>query len=215
MVFRRRNPMRRRAKRRGAWRGKFRRARTMYGSRTFTEMVEASDIQVNAGGIFSVKFNSLPQATQYSSLYKQFCIKKLQVILLPNYGATDPSLIVSGTQNFRLAFAVDDTPSLNVPSSELDVITANGSKVVVGQKKIVINCKPKPDLSILAPGIGYVAMRQRSAVWLNTDATEVGNSGTGLTHYGIRYWVTGGPISPAYSAFKTFFKVTIGLRDPA
>lgn len=217
MVFRRRGAKRAAArKRRSNWKGKFRRARAMYGQRTFTEMLEASAVTVNSGGIWQCKFTDLPQAAQYSNLYKQFCIKKLQVILLPDFTSADASTLLSGTQMPRLAFAIDDTPNVNAPANELDVLTSNGSKVIVAGNKAVITCYPKPNIAPLVGAYGaYVATRTRGPVWLNTDAAEVAFSGTGLPHGGIRYWLSGAPLSPPYVQYSVYYKITFALRDPA
>lgn len=183
---------------------------------TFTEVVEASAVYSNTGGVWSCNFNTIPQASNYSTLYKQFCIKKLQVICLPNFGAVDPALLTSGQETARLAFAVDDTPSLQVPATELDVITANGAKIVTGTKKIVINCRPKPDVLMnTGKGAALAATRVRGNVWLNTDSADVGNSGTGIEHYGIRYWCSSGPVSISLAQFSVYFKITFSLRDAA
>lgn len=185
---------------------------------TFTETIEAGFVQVGNGGLWQTQFNSLPQNVPYSQLYKQFCIKKLQVILLPSYNSADAALLTSGTELARLAFAIDDTPSVQVPTSELDVITANGSKIVSAAKKIVINCRPKPDLMAVGdikPTPAHVATRIRGNVWLNTDNSAVTNSGTAVPHGSIRYWLSGAPMSLAYTQFTVYYKVTFSLRDPA
>lgn len=185
---------------------------------TFTETIEAGSVQVGTGGVWKTQFNSLPQNVPYSQLYKQFCIKKLQVILLPSFTGADSALLTSGTEMARLAFAIDDTPSVLTPTSELDVITANGSKIVSAGRKVVINCRPKPDLMSVGdnqPQPVHVATRIRGNVWLNTDNSAVNNSGTAVPHGSIRYWVSGAPLSLAYTQFTVYYKVTFSLRDPA
>lgn len=214
MAFRGRRRMARRApaRKRMGYRKRYPRRNPVH---TFTEMISASDVYTGTGGVWTCKFTDIPQASNYSNLYKQFCIKKFQVILLPNYGAVDPAFIASAAQTARLAFAVDDTPSLNVPTSELDVITANGAKVVVGPKKTVITCRPKPNILTVSKGPGVIATRIRGPVWLNTDALEVNNSGTNVDHFGIRYWCSTGPLSVGSAQYSVYYKITFALRDAA
>ena len=86
---------------------------------TFTEMISAGGLVVNQGGIFTTRFADLPQASNYASLYKQFCIKRLQAIVVPRFNSFDPntlggggSLATSWVQP-RLTYAVNDTPALS------------------------------------------------------------------------------------------------------
>lgn len=189
-------------------------------ARTFTEVLDAGEINSNSGGTFKVQFDSIPQYQEYSKLYRQFCIKKLQVMLLPLY--TDAEINTGlGTLNYqatRIAFAVNDTPQLTTPGSELDVLEDNGAKVVLGHKKININCWPKPDLTMTSPGLvanQYVAVRNRKAMWLNTDAPGQAYSGVDISHGGISYWVSNNLANMPVPVFKVYYKVTFGLRDPA
>lgn len=183
---------------------------------TFTEMLEVSPIQTNTGGRFTCRFLDLPQNSNYSVLYKQFCIKKLQVILLPNFGAVDPALLTSGMNTSRFTFAVNDTPSTVNPVSEVDVLASNGAKVVLGSKKIVINCRPKPDiLNPTGKDAALFATRIRGATWLNTDSGQVVNTGTGIDHGSISWWCSNAPFSTPITQFNVYYKITFSLRDPA
>lgn len=215
---RKRAPMRRY---RGRNRGAAQRRRVAgTATRTFTEVLDAGEINSNAGGTFKVQFDSIPQYQEYSKLYRQFCIKKLQVMLLPLY--TDAEINTGlGTLNYqatRIAWAVNDTPQLTTPGSELDVLEDNGAKVVLGHKKINISCWPKPDLTMVSPGVltnTYVGVRQRKAVWLNTDSPGQAYSGVDISHGGISYWVSNNLANMPVPVFKVYYKVTFSMRDPA
>lgn len=194
--------------------------RQAVSSRTFTEVLDAGELDSNSGGTFKVQFDSIPQYQEYSKLYRQFCIKKLQVMLLPIY--TDAEINTAlGTLNYqatRVAFAVNDTPQLTTPVNELAVLEDNGAKIVLGHRKITMNCWPKPDLTMTSPGIvsnSYVGVRQRKAVWLNTDAPGQAYSGVSISHGGISYWVTNQPANMPVPVFKVYYKVTFAMRDPA
>lgn len=210
---RRRSPMRKRKQARKQYRKRY--ARRNYNP-TFTELLESNPVQTNTGGRFTCRFVDLPQASNYSVLYKQFCIKKLQVILIPNFGEVDPALLTSGMNTSRFTFAVNDTPATKNPVSEVDVMASNGAKVVMGNKKIVINCYPKPDLlNPTGKDANLFALRTRNAVWLNTDSGQVTNSGTTIDHGSISYWCSNAPFSTQITQFSVYYKITFSLRDPA
>lgn len=215
MVFRRRRQAAQRKRKAGMKRRAYRRRTPIH---TFTELFEAGTVQVGTGGTWKVAFNSLPQASQYSNLFKQFCIKRFQVMLLPTFNSNDPSLVVSGTEMPRLAYAINDSPMLQDPINELSVLTSNGAKVITAGHKTTITCVPKPDIYSAAlgkPDPVPVATRWRGNVWLNTDAAEVGFSGTSVQHSGISYWLSGGPLSIPYTQYNVYYKLTVALRDPA
>lgn len=203
---------------RPAWRA--RRGRNKALSRTFTEVYDGGTLSTNTGSIFSTSFNSIPQAVPYAELYRQFCIKKLQVMLLPLY--TDAEINTAlGTLDYqatRIAFAVTDTPNQVNPTSELDVLTENGAKVVLGHKKVTMTCWPKPYLTQVVPGIvtnDYVAVRQRKALWLNTKAFGQTNDGQDVPHGGISFWISNNLANASTPCFKVYYKVTFAMRDPA
>lgn len=195
-------------------------ARPVSSTRTFTETLDAGVINCNAGGEFKVSFDSIPQYQEYAKLYRQFCIKKLTVMLLPLYTQSEINTAL-GTLDYqatRVAFAVNDTPETFNPTSELEVLQSNGSKVVLGHKKITMSCWPKPDLTMTSVGAivnSYVAVRQRKALWLNTTATGNAYDGQSITHSGISYWVSNNLANLSVPVFKVYYKVQFALRDPA
>jgi len=215
------------------YRGRRAGAKAGLGTRYITETLNAGSLNNSAPGTngqrWAATFLDIPQNAQYSSLYRQFCIKKFQMILLPRYTVPDPNNQLGFTGNggwgaIRLAYAVDESPGLQEPVNELDVLQSNGSKVqVCNGKKIVINCKnPRPDMAVgdtAQPGI-FANMRTKSTVWLNTDSSDVKGSGTSFPHYGIRTFCTAaniGPVPPETTVpvFDVYYKITFGLRDPA
>lgn len=210
-----------RGRRRGAPRRKpGYRAKRRNTSRTFTEVYDGGTLSTNQGSVFSTSFNSIPQAAEYAKLYRQFCIKKMTVMLLPLY--TDAEINTGlGTLNYqatRIAYAITDTPNQVNPASELDVLTENGAKVVLGHRKITMSCWPKPYLTQVVPGVianDYVAVRQRKAVWLNTDAAGQTNGGQDVIHGGITFWVSNNLANAPVECFKIYYKVTFAMRDPA
>lgn len=186
---------------------------------TFTEVFTTGSIPVNAGGTFYTAFSQIPQCAQYATLYKQFCIKKLQVTLMPRLNSFDPNTAGGTGLSFwapRIAYSIDDTPSVINPTSELDVLTDNGVKVLsLGSKPIKMTCYPKPSINSIESGSGNpVSTRQRKIVWFNQRNTEVGNDGWSVPHGNIRYWISANPLLSDYQ-FDVYYKVTFSVRDPA
>lgn len=212
---RRRGPPRRRQY--GSKFGRIRRNLMSY-SKTFTEVLSAGNIQMNTGGQFVCRFNDIPQAGQYAALYKQFCIKKLQVMLLPRLNSFDANTTASvGTSYWvpRLAFSVNDTPGTTIPLSEVDVLQDNGARVVSLVNKKTLVCYPKPSIGSIDLGLGAVAAtRQRKQVWLNTGNSDTTNNGQNVQHHGITYWLTGNPLYNEFM-FDVYYKITFQMRDPA
>lgn len=195
-----------------------------------SEVVSAGVILPTAlgtvGGLLTVAFNSLPQASSYAALYRRFRIRKCVWTLLPRYTGADlgtsqyNAIVVGSTlagwSAGRLVYSIDDTPGLQPPTSELDVLSANGSKIAMGMKKIVISHRPKPLVASYSGVLG-AAMTFKTNPWLNTDAPGNGNSGTAVAHYGIRHFFT----QPVYATspqpwaqYDIFCKVTVELADP-
>lgn len=206
----------RKGKKRTTWRPRRRQARVY--SQTYTELVSAGNIQANAGGQFVCRFNDIPQAGQYAALYKQFCIKKLQVMLLPRLNSYDANTTASvGTSYWapRLTYSVDDTPATTIPAAELDVLTDNGAKVISLTDKRTLTCYPKPSIAVMNVNDGaQVATRQRKAVWLNTNNVDTQLNGQNVQHHGIRYWLTANPLYNEFF-FDVYYRITFQMRDPA
>lgn len=220
MAPRTRRPRARRPRRRQYGGNKFNRLRrqAMVYSQTYTEVLPAGNIQCNAGGVFVVRFADIPQASNYMTLYKQFCIKKLQVMLLPRLNSYDANTTLSVATSYwvpRISYSIDDTPLVVAPANETSVLTDNGCKILTLDKKRSITCYPKPNIASVDPTIGTaVATRQRKTIWLNTSNPEVGNPGDMVQHGAIRYWVAANPLYNDYQ-FDVYYKVTFQMRDPA
>lgn len=187
-------------------------------SPVYTEMLAAGNVQLNTGGTFVCRFADIPQAAQYSNLYKQFCIKKLQVMLLPRLNSYDANTTASIATSYwlpRIVYSVDDTPGLQAPVNEISVLTDNGAKVLTMAQKTTLTCWPKPAIGSQDLFTGtYVATRQRQQVWLNTESGDVSNPGVNVQHNGIRYWISGNPLYNEF-AFDVYYRITFQLRDPA
>lgn len=183
---------------------------------TFTETLQASPLPSGGGGIFSTRFNDLPQAAQYATLWKQFCIRKLEVMIVPKFNSFGVTGNVANSYwQPRITYAVNDTPSLLTPATELDVLTDNGCKTkVINNKPLRITCYPKPEFISTDLTGARVVTRQRKMIWFNTGNTDVAFSGQNVVHTGIQYFVTGNtPGAPVEELADVYYKVTISMRD--
>lgn len=210
----------RRAARRGGrakpWYMRKRVARRRPKVHTFTETLQASPLPSGGGGIFSTRFNDLPQAAQYATLFKQFCIRKLVVMIVPKFNSFGVTGNVTNSYwQPRITYAVNDTPSLLTPATELDVLTDNGCKTkVINNKPLRLVCYPKPEFISTDLAGARVVTRQRKQIWFNTGNTDVAFSGQDVVHTGIQYYVTGNtPGAPVEELADVYYKVTISMRD--
>jgi len=181
---------------------------------TFTEVYpyETPTLLSNQGYILTTQFRDIPQNLQYSDLYKQFCIKKVQFILVPRWNSADAA---GGDNLLRTAYSIQDTPSGVVPATELSVLENNGCKITTANRVLKITCYPKPllqsDGSIVT---GYApAFNYRKAAWLNTDSpdNDPATSGTQLLHYGVSLFLSG--LTNTTPVYDAFVKTTFSLRD--
>ena len=142
------------------------------------------------------------------------------MVLLPKYGPAEPNAALGGVtsvdlQNVRVAYAINTTPDKLVPTSELDVLTDNGSKVIVGHKRITVSCRPKPDLCMKdAFSNAFPAVRRRGLTWLNFNNPGTGSNGETIEHDGIAYWISQGNTAIApFDAFDAYYYITFSVRD--
>jgi len=173
-------------------------------------------LNANQGGTLRVSMSDLPQLAQYTALYQKYRILKCQFICLASY-ATESADVNAAQYNAtlggaagnagmsRIVFAVNDTPAIAAPASETEVLTQNGCKIVSGKPKILMNCRPVPNL-LDANG---VQLSERGS-YINF----VG--GNQVFHFGINWWHTspqfaGSTINPWYEVYA---KITFQLADP-
>lgn len=189
---------------------------------TFTEVLQAGDIALGSGGVFKTRMLDIPQVTSYANLYKQYCIKKLQVTIMPRLTEfpldTNASIPSIGSSIWcpRLAYSIDDTPDVQTPLSELEVLTDNGAKVRLMNRPIKLTCWPKPDIGVTSlVDSTVVAMRTRKTMWFNFENKDVASPGVAIPHGGIRFYVSGNPLWGGQYSFNVYYKVTFSVRDPA
>lgn len=96
---------------------------------TFTETCVLARITANAGGVFSVSMDQIPQLAQYSNLYRQYKINWAKFTLLSDTTVYDGTQTATGAFAPRVAWAINDTPNITAPASEADLLQDNGARV--------------------------------------------------------------------------------------
>lgn len=220
----------RRSKRKGNRRSRMPRQMRAPRYNTFSETFIAANIIVNTSGfttgLLNCSFGSLSQAASYSQLYRKFRILKTQWTLIPRFNSADlnsavyNSLVASSTGwgCGRLIYAIDDTPGVQAPTAEIDLLQSNGAKIRQGQQKVVIVNRPKPNL-VSYNGISGVAFSMKGTPWLNTDNNSNTSSGTTAVWGAVRYTfaqpVSSSSAPTPFTAYDVFCKVTFQVCDPA
>lgn len=209
-------------------------------SATYTEMVDAGMVQSNKGYIASVSFDSIPQHTEYATLFRQYCIRKLQLIIVPEWNAFEgnqaaynasPTLDLSGgLMNLalggpiapsysqpRLVYNSVFTANTAEPANEIAVLAQNTAKIrSLGVNRILkINCTPVASLgqqNLNSILLESEAVSKRNQ-WLSTSG------GANVLHKGVSMYcsqMNSGSTSPSDQRpiAHIFYKVTFSLRDP-
>lgn len=191
-----------------------------YNTRTFTECfrMETPIVATNTGGIFKVQANSLPEWSSYSALYNQYAIKKLQFILMPCYNSDDIVAATTPAPYYvpRLAYSVQESPYVQAPVSEQQVLEDNGCKFfTLDRKRVITVRRPTPDVNVETSGTTNVAERTTKLKWFNTDNPEVQLSGGGIPHGTVQWYCANNTALASTKVADVYVRMTIAFRDPA
>lgn len=175
------------------------------------------------GAAFKIRFTDIPQWQQYEQLYTQYRINWVKVMLLPqydttssdanaaNYNATVPAPHVGMA---RIVYAVQDSPNVQVPANEDDVLQDNGAKIKAIRSKWSCSFKPVPDVT-QQTAVGQIYTRQKYRQWFNIDRALVGNN---PEHGAVAAYISlPGSLAPNPTTtitYHVYYKVNFSLRDP-
>jgi hypothetical protein len=196
----------------------------------FTEMYELTNqapgapgyqMYPNTGAVFRFNMDHIPQLAQYSALYQKYRILKAKLLILPEYSLAEQNQAEENSSQSRssfgqsrVAFAVNTSPAVPAPATELDVLKDNGARVrSLTPNGIRMSCSPVPNVSVDSnqAGVGNQSITFRKK-FLNL-AAQNGN----IDHYGISWWLSQiGPV-PASSTKNlgvVYVKLTFQLADP-
>lgn len=192
----------------------------------FVETLDAGYLNSNTGTIISAAFNQIPQHQAYALLYRQFCITKLDVIVVPEYNtaeynaaAYNSSIATGGSPAFGNVARITHAPVFSgdviTPSTEVVVLTNNRSRIrqLTQNKPIKMTCRPVPSLNqqdgnALIPSTVPVSKRGQ---WLSTDTADA------ILWKGIQCWISqqiNGNYFVNMTVAKVFYKIHFALRDP-
>jgi len=189
---------------------------------TFTETWDAGQLTVPvsglAPGVLQMTFTSLPQAAQYRNLYKQFRILRNTWILVPRYTSVDPNGAFPAYASGRMAYAITNTAGQATPSTEINVLERNGSRVLVAMDRIIkISHVPVPIMNVSNSALTSVFLN-KSKVWFNTSNSTNGGSGETVVHGSVAYFLTVPSLttpSDPLVLFDVYCKTTVQFKDPA
>lgn len=203
---------------------------------TFVETFRKGDDDVvvpagnGVGKVFKVRISDMPQFNQYLSLYKQYRINWIKVMLIPNFDSTSFDVNSAAYNNAtagyggwqgmaRIVYAINDSPDVTVPVNEDEVLTDNGAKIKAFKSKWSCSFKPAPDVKQTTP-VGTIWSRQKYRQWFNFDNVLVGNN---PEHGAVSAFITvpgvvATPANPSMitdvARYHCYYKISFTLRDP-
>lgn len=203
---------------------------------TFVETFRKTDDDVlvpagnGVGKVFKLRISDMPQWQQYLSLYKQYRINWVKVMLIPNFDGTSFDINSAAYNNStagyggwqgmaRIAYAINDSPDVTAPVNEDEVLTDNGCKIKAFKSKWSCSFKPVPDVK-QTTSVGTIWTRQKFRQWFNFDPLTIGNN---PEHGAVSAFISlpGNIATPANPSmisdamrYHCYYKVSFTLRDP-
>lgn len=197
---------------------------------TFVETFRQPDVieltpGAGIGQAFKVRISDIPQIVQYYNLYKQYRINWVKVMLIPklltiqgdpnaaSYNATGPTATWYG--NIRIVSAIQDSPDVQVPANEDEVLKMNGCKIQSFKSMWSKSFKAVPDVAMGNAAGNPVYTKQRYRQFFNFDTVTSGNNpehGAVCAYLTMPGAVVGS--APIKQTFWVYYKVNFTLRDP-
>lgn len=184
---------------------------------TFTETFKMTTLNGSStgvtAGLLQTCLNYVPQVTDYTALYNQYCIRSVQFILIPSYDSydsTNGTALPAGITAPRLVYAINDSAQQPTPTTELDVLTDNGAKIRMLDRPVRIRCRPVAQVGMSASTGGFVSESKRNR-WLSTANPEILHTGVS---FAISQTIPSTLADPNIPIATLYAKVTFSLRDP-
>lgn len=184
---------------------------------TFTETFKMTTLNGSStgvtAGLLQTCLNYVPQVTDYTALYNQYCIRSVQFILIPAYDQYDSTNVTTNPAAItapRLVYAINDSAQQPTPATELDVLTDNGAKIRMMDRPIRIRCRPVAQVGMSASTGGFVSETKKTR-WLSTANPEILHSGVS---YAISQTIPSSLVDPNCPIATLYAKLTFSLRDP-
>lgn len=196
--------------------------RTANPQPTFVETFRLQDvINVTAApylDAWKVRISDIPQIADYTALYNQYRINWVQHMLIPAYnseeanqaGANQGSGVLGYIGQPRIAYAIQDSPNVQPPATEQEVLEDNGCKIKTIHNVFKVSHKPVPDVAVFSNAAGQtVYTKQKYKQFFNFTAVPANNP----LHGAVQVAIT----SPGFNSshpMAHYVKVSFTLRDP-
>lgn len=192
-------------------------------SPTFVETFRLLDVISTTAAPYldawKVRISDIPQIAQYQTLYNQYRINWVQHMLIPNYNSEEANqaLANSATPGFpyvgqpRIAYSIQNTPNVQPPATEQDVLEDNGCKLKVMKGIFKVAHKPVPDIAQFSNAAGAtVYTKEKYKQFFNFTAVPANNPLYGAVQVALT--LPGG--GAGYMNMSHYVKISFTLRDP-
>lgn len=183
----------------------------------FTETFVKPVIAPNTGAVMTFNINEIPQLAQYNTLYQKYRILKASVLLVPQYVGSEQNAAEYNAGNSvyahgqgRMVWAVNDSPGVTAPASELDVLKDNGCKVRPVKSMLRMGCRPVP---LYEDNNGILITLKKN--WINFQTGP--SAPADPKHFGLSYWYSQpslGTTAQTNNDLIPYVKLTFQLADP-
>lgn len=208
----RRRPIRRRFRKAGAKRTNLSGLGLHYFRRRYvvaniTSSTSALGVQTNAAGALTFALSSLPNASEFTSLFDSYKIMKVKLDWIP-FGDTVnlPMNTMGGSSSLMspggpLITAIDYDDA-NTPGTASDLLQYQASKVTPVPRRLKMSLRPKHATEVFS-GIG-------SGYGPRTGWLDCGYSS--IPHYGVKYYLNAPSASSASFTYQVWAEVTIACK---
>jgi len=159
----------------------------------------------------------VPQLNQYNTLYQKYRLLRANLMLVPQFAPGEQNAAEYNAANTvyahglgRIAWAVNDSPGVTVPASELDVLKDNGCKIRPVRDMVKMSCRPKP---LYEDANGILITLKQNYINFQTGPGAPADP----KHFGISYWYTQpflGATPQTNNDLVVYVKLTFQLADP-
>lgn len=191
---------------------------------TFVETFLKETINVVSGiqylDAWKLRISDIPQIADYTNLYNQYRINWVKHILIPAYDMTSADAnqaaanLGSGVLGYagqaRFAYAIQNSPNVQAPANEQQVLEDNGAKIVTLKSKFSMAHKPVPDIAEFSNAGGTtVYTKQKYKQFFTFTAQPAANPLHGAVQVALNLTGANLPVN-----FYHYVKVSFTLRDP-
>ena len=209
----RRRPLRRRYRKAGAKRTNLSNRGVHYFRRRYvvaniTSSTSAAGVQTNAAGALTFSLSSLPNASEFQSLFDEYKLMKVKLDFIPFGSEVNlPISSMSGSTSLvspggPLITAIDYDDN-NTPAAAADLLQYQASKVTPVPKRLKMSLSPKFATEVYRSGLttGYGARKG----WLDCANSDI-------PHYGVKYWMNAPSALSSSFSYQVWAEVTIAVK---